>query len=87
MSTHPRSAAEPVKLRMRRATPADAARDVAAVEQHVTRTVLERIERTVETVVQEKIRPGSREMRRLADRIHADLYDQMILERERLGRR
>ena len=57
------------------------------MEQRVTRSVLERLERTVRIVVQEKLRSGSPEMRRLADRMHTDLYDQVILERERLGRR
>jgi len=85
--TQPPPIAEPVARRLRHPAPAATAGEAAAVEQRVTRSVLERLERTVRIVVQEKLRSGSPEMRRLADRMHTDLYDQVILERERLGRR
>jgi hypothetical protein len=69
-----------------RPAPAVASGSVESIQNQVTTNVLKRINSVVEREIHRHMHFDSQDVRRLRERMYADLGSRIVFERERLGR-
>ena len=80
-----RPAVDALPVVERREKALDVTRLQATVTRHVEETVRQRVVESVKTVVERELSPESAFARRLSERLYGGLYENLLLERERLG--
>lgn len=55
------------------------------IEKNIHETVVKKVDKTIETSIQKKLRVDSEYTRRLTENIYAQLFNRIVLERERVG--